>query len=157
MLGFGDCLAELFIRFPMPCIEPVVTGHLEMFFGDMLYEKGNEGAVIEEERAQVFINGKNEVPVGTINEFKGHFSRAVGAVFITAGGTKFGMAAERDKFKVPAVGTAIHRTTKRRITLVDHFFNFFHDNRMWMEDIFNFFIVVFKNLLEDIHKAIMKE
>ena len=42
MLGFGDCLSELFIRFPMPCIEPVIAGHLEMFFGDMLYEKGDE-------------------------------------------------------------------------------------------------------------------
>ena len=42
MLGFGDCLAELSIRFPMPCIEPIITGHLEMFFGDMLYEEGDE-------------------------------------------------------------------------------------------------------------------
>ena len=42
MLGFGDCLAEFFIRFPMPCIEPIIPGHLEMLFRDMLNEKGNE-------------------------------------------------------------------------------------------------------------------
>ena len=91
---------------------------------DSLKKAVKKGTVIEEERAQVFINSKNEVPVGTINEFEGHFSRAVDAVFIT---------------------------------VVDHFFNVFHDNRTWMEDIFNFFIVVFKNFLEDVHKTIMKE
>lgn len=42
MLGFRDCPAELFIRFPVSCIEPVITSHLEMFFWDMLDEKGNE-------------------------------------------------------------------------------------------------------------------
>ena len=67
------------------------------------------------------------------------------------------MASERDKFKFPAVGTAKHRTTKRRVSAVDHFFNVFHDDRTWMEDIFNLFIVVFKNLLENVHKIIMKE
>ncbi len=57
-----------------------------------------QGAVREEERAQVFVNGKNEMPVGTVNEFKGHFSRAVNAVLVAAGRAKFGMAAERNKF-----------------------------------------------------------
>ena len=42
MSGFWDCPAELFIRFPVSCIEPVITSHFEMFFGDMLDEKGNE-------------------------------------------------------------------------------------------------------------------
>ena len=39
----------------------------------------------------------------------------------------------------------------------DHFFNVFHDNGTGMKSIFDFFIVFFKNLLEDIHKSIMKE
>ena len=38
----GECHAEPFIRFEMSCIEPVITCHLEMFFGDLLDEKGNE-------------------------------------------------------------------------------------------------------------------
>ena len=42
MLGSGDCPAELFIRFTVSCIEPVITSHFEMFFGDMLDEKGDE-------------------------------------------------------------------------------------------------------------------
>ena len=316
MLGFWDCPAELFIRFAVSCIEPVITSHLEMFFGDMLYEKGDEiqyrncffyigiilvfivveghiitivrinagggnnrasevtadvfydrvsvaevglginietifilfingrfslfkrrtdmglklvkesglkgftqisivemfndspeaiiretafgketvdvripfersakgmeyadkaghkvfgfvhfmeependtadglkkavkeRAVIQKERAQVFIDGKNEVPMCTINEFKGHFSRAVNTVFIATGGAKLRMAAERDKFKFATVRTGIHRATKRRIPTVDHFFNVFHDNGTGMKSIFNFFIVFFKNLL----------
>lgn len=63
-----------------------------------LKKAAKQGAVSEEERAQVFVNGKNEMPVGTVNEFKGHFSRAVNAVLIAAGRAEFGMAAERNKF-----------------------------------------------------------
>ena len=124
---------------------------------DSLKKGVKERAVIQKERAQVFINGKNEVPVCTVNELKGHFSRAINAVFTATGGTKLGMAAERDKFKFPTVGTAIHRATIRRITAVDHFFNVFHDDGTGMKRIFNFFIVFFKNFLEDVHKTIMKE
>lgn len=116
-----------------------------------------EGAVIEEERAQVFINGKNEMSVGAVNEFKGHFSRAVNTVFIAAGGAKLGMAAERDKFKFTAMRAAEHGTAIRGITTVDHLLNVFYNNGTGMKRIFNFFIVFFKNLLEDIHKTIMKE
>lgn len=124
---------------------------------DSLKKGAKEGTVIQKERAQVFINGKNEVPVGTANEFKGHYRRAVNTVFIAAGGAKLGMAAERNKFKFAAVGTAIHCAAIRRIPAIDHFINVFHDNGTGMKDIFNFFIVFFKNLLEDVHKSIMKE
>ena len=95
--------------------------------------------------------------MGTINEFKGHFSRAVHAVLIATGGAKLRMAAERDKFKFAAAGTAIHGAAIRRIPAAYYFINVFHDNGTGMKDIFNFFVVFFKNLLEDIHKTIMKE
>lgn len=42
MPGLWDCPAELFIRFPVSCIKPVITCHLEMLFWDMLDEKGDE-------------------------------------------------------------------------------------------------------------------
>ena len=67
------------------------------------------------------------------------------------------MAAEGSKFKFAAVRTAIHGAVIRRITAVNHFLNVFHDNGTGMKDIFNFFIVFFKNLLEDVHNTIMKE
>ena len=95
--------------------------------------------------------------MGTINEFKGHYSRAVNTVFIAAGWTKLRMAAEGDKFKFAAVSTAIHGTAIRRIPAVDHFFNVFHNNGTGVKDIFDFFVVFFKNLLKDVHKNIMQE
>ena len=124
---------------------------------DSLKKGIKERAVIQKERAQVFIDGKNEVSMCTINEFKGHFSRAINTVFIATGGAELRMAAERNKFKFATVRTAIHGATIRRIPTVDHFINVFHDSGTGMKSIFNFFIVLFKNLLEDIHKTIMKE
>lgn len=67
------------------------------------------------------------------------------------------MAAEGNKFKFTAVRTAVHGAAIRRIPAVDHLINVFHDNGTGMKDIFNFFIVIIKNLLEYIHKTIMKE
>ena len=54
---------------------------------------------------------------------------------------------ERNKLEISAVGTAIHGTTKRRITTVDHFFDIFHLRRSGMKSIFNFFIIVGKDSL----------
>lgn len=124
---------------------------------DGLKKAVKEGMVTQKERTQVFINGKNKMPVGTVNKFKGHFCRAVNAVFVTADRTKFRMVAERDKFKFAAVGTAIHGTAVRRVSTVDHLFDVFHNNGTWVKSIFNFFVVFFKNPLEDGHKSIMKE
>lgn len=124
---------------------------------DSLKKAVKPGTVIQEERTQVFINGKNEMPVSAVNEFKGHLSRAVNAVFVTAGRTKFRMAAERNEFKFAAVRTSIHGAAKRWIPTVNHLLDVLHNNRTWMKDIFSFFIVFFKNLLKDVHKSIMQE
>jgi len=109
---------------------------------DSLKKAVKEGAVSEEERAQVFVDGKNEMPVGTVNEFKGHFSRAVNAVFIAAGRAEFRVAAEREEFKFAAVRTAIHGAAVRRVTTVDHLLNIFHNNGAGMKNIFNFFVMI---------------
>ena len=116
-----------------------------------------QGTVIQKERAGLLVDGKNKVPVGTVNEFKGHFCRAVNAVFVTAGRAKPRMAAERDEFEFAAAGTAIHSATIRRVSTINHLLNVFHNNGAGMEDIFNFFAVFSKNLLQDVHKSIMKE
>lgn len=55
------------------------------------------------------------------------------------------------------MGAGIHGTAEGRITAVDHFINVFHFRFSGMEGIFNFFIIVGKNLLKYIHKTIMKE
>ena len=131
--------------------------HPEDDTADSLEKTVKEGAVVQEERAQVFVDGKNEVPMGTVNEFEEHFGGAVNAVFIAAGWTELGMAAERDKFKSAAMGAPIHGAAVRRVPAVDHFFDVFHDNGTGMKDIFDFFVMFFKNLLKDVHKSIMQE
>ena len=131
--------------------------HPEDDAADRLEKAVKEGAVLKKEVAQACINGKNEVSVCTVNEFKGHFSRAVNRVFIAAGGAEPGMAAEREKFKFPTMNTAIHGAAKRGIPTVNHFFDVFHDNGTGMKDILYFFIVFYKNLLEYVHKSSMQE
>ena len=71
------------------------------------------------------------MPVSTVDEFKGHRSGPVVGIFSAAGRAEPGMAAERDKFEVTAVGTAIHGAAKRRVTATYDFINVFHDNRSW--------------------------
>ena len=116
-----------------------------------------ERTVIQKERAEFFINGKNKMSVGTVNKFKGHFCRAINAVFVAASRAKFRMAAERNEFEFAAVGTAIHGTAIRRGTTINHLIDVFHNDRTWMKNVFNFFVVLSKNLLKDIHKSIMKK
>ena len=67
------------------------------------------------------------------------------------------MAAKRDKFKISAMGTAIHDTTIRGITAVDDLFNVFHDNRSWFYIVFNYFIIISEHFLYHIHEIIMKQ
>lgn len=114
-------------------------------------------AVFQEEMSQRCINGKDQMPVSTVNQFKGHSSRPVIRIFRPASRAKFGMAAKRDKFKVSAMGTAIHGTTIRGITAVDDLFNVFHDNRSWFYIVFNYFIIIPEHFLYHIHEIIMKQ
>ena len=115
---------------------------------DSLEEAVEQGTVIQEERTQVFINGEDDMPVSTAEEFKGHFSGAFNAVLIATGRAEFGMAAKGDEFKFVTVGTAKHGATERGIPTINHFFDVFHDNGTGMKDILYFFIVFFKNLLK---------
>lgn len=115
---------------------------------DSLEEAVKQGTVIQEERTQVFINGEDDMPVSTAEEFKGHFSGAFNAVLIATGRAEFGMAAKGDEFKFVTVSTAKHGATERGIPTINHFFDVFHDNGTGMKDILYFFIVFFKNLLK---------
>lgn len=53
-----------------------------------------EGAVIEEKIPKLFINGKDTMAVGDINEFKGHRGGAFHGIFVTASRTEAAIAAE---------------------------------------------------------------
>lgn len=86
-----------------------------------------EGAVIEEKAPELGINGKNTMPVGNTDQFKGHRDSALHGIKVAAGRTEAAVAAERNEFQFAAVGTAIHCTTKGRIAAVDHLINIFDD------------------------------
>ena len=124
---------------------------------DGVEEAVKQGAVLQEEGSQIFINGEDNMPVSAAEEFKGHFSGEVNAVLVTTGRAKFGMAAKGDEFKFATMSTAIHSSAKGGISTVNHFFDVFHDNGTGMKDIFYFLIVFYKNLLKYVHKSIMQE
>ncbi len=54
--------------------------------------------VIQKEMPEIFINGKNTVPVGNVDQFKGHGCSALHGIEITAGRAEAAVAAERNKF-----------------------------------------------------------
>lgn len=116
-----------------------------------------EGAVVKEEGTQFFSNGEDTVAVCDVQNLKGHGSSTVDGVFCTAGGTETAVAAERDKFKFSTFVTAIHGTAERRVTTVKHPVDIPDDGLPGMEEIKHFFIMVFEDVLKNVHKRIMKD
>ena len=116
-----------------------------------------EGTVSKKEGAELLGNGEDAVAVCDIQDLKGHGSGTVNGVFRTAGRTETAVAAERDKFKLTTFVTAIHGTAERGITTVKHPVDIPNDGLSGMEDIKHFFIVVFKDVLKNVHKIIMKD
>ena len=108
-------------------------------------EAVQEGAVLKEKNAEIFIDGKNAVPVLNTDQFKRHTGSALHGIFISTGGTETAVAAERDKFQLSAGRTAVHGPAKGRIPAVDHLINIFHFSFSRVESKYNFFIMVFKN------------
>ncbi len=104
-------------------------------------------AVFKEEGTEVLIYGEDTVPVLGEDQFGSHFESTGHSIFRSAGRAKTAMAAERNKFKIPAVRAGIHGSAKRRITTVDHFINVIHFTVTRMEGIFNFFIIISKDIL----------
>lgn len=86
-----------------------------------------QGAVIQEEIAELFINGKNTVTVGDIDKLKGHGGSALHGVEISTGRAKTAVAAEGDEFKLSAMRAAEHCPTKGGISTVNHFFYVFNN------------------------------
>lgn len=62
--------------------------------GDSMEKAVEQAAVMEEEFTELFIDGKNTVTVGNINEFKGHRGSTFHGIFIAASGTEAAMAAD---------------------------------------------------------------
>ena len=95
--------------------------------------------------------------VSDIHQLKGHTCSAFHGVFVTTGRAETAVTAKRDKPKFATMGTAVHGTTEGWIATVNHLFDIFHLSIPGMKSIFNFFLIVGKDSLQDIHKPIMQE
>ena len=120
-------------------------------------ETVKERAILQEKITEGRINGKNAMTVSDINELKGHRGSSVNGIHVTAGRTETGMTAERNIFEITAGRAGIHGTTKRRVATINHFFYIFDDRVTRMLNINHFLKMVFKNLLQNIHKTIMRK
>lgn len=168
--AFGDQAVDMRIPFEWPSegmkdadeARDKVSGlikvkeHAGNYTVNGIEEAIEERAVFEEKVAKLLINGKNTMTVMTLDKLQSHGSGSFLSVFDAAGRAKTAFAAERNEFPFTAFGAAIHSATKRGVSAIDHFFNVFHDDRSWMESIFNYFIIVRKDLLQDIHMTIMQ-
>ena len=107
--------------------------------------------------AKIFINSKDTVTVRALDELESHGVGSVLAIFDAASWAEPAFATERNKFKVTAFGTGIHCTAESRVTAVNHFCYVINDNLTWMQDVYHFFVMVIKNVLEYVHKIIMTQ
>ncbi len=95
-------------------------------------ETVKERTVIQEKLPELFINGKNTMPVGNTDQFKGHGRSALHGVEIPTGRAEAAVAAERNEFHFSAVRTAVHGPAKRRVTTVDHFIHVLYHRLTWV-------------------------
>jgi len=104
-------------------------------------------AVLEKKVTQVFINSKNTVSVLDVNELEGYLGSSFHSIFITTSRTETAVTSERNKFEITTVRAAIHGTTQRKITVVDHFLNAFQFAFTQMKSISDFVKTIIENFL----------
>ena len=80
--------------------------------------------------------------MGHIDQFKRHICGSFHGVFVSTSGAKAAVTAEWNKFHLSTVGTAIHSTTVRRITTMDHLIDIFNNSIARMKNIEHFLIMV---------------
>ena len=97
-----------------------------------------------------FIDCENTMTVCAVKKLKGHTGRTFLGILHTASGAEAAFAAEGNKFHVVASGADIHGTAKRRIATIQHFIDIFHLRISWMKSVFDYFIIVIKDFLQDI-------
>ncbi len=110
-------------------------------------EQIQKRSVDQEKRAQFLSDGEDAVAMGSSDKFEGHSCSSLDGVEGTAGRTKSAAASERDELGMCTLWATIKRSAERRIAAVDHLFDVFHFNIARMASIFNFFVMVAKDLL----------
>ena len=131
--------------------------HTENDTSDSRKKAVEEAAVFQKERPEFFCDSKDTVSVLDVDNFKRHGGGAVYGVFISASGTETAFTTKRDKLKVTTFGASVHGPTIRRVTTMNHSVDVFDNRTAGMGSIFNFFIMVNNDVLQYIHKTIMRE
>ena len=131
--------------------------HAEYNGADGIEQTIQTGTVIQEKLTEFFRNRKNTMPVVAADQFACHGGCPLPGIKVTARWTETGMAAKRDKVKMPALGAAVHGTAEGGVTAVDHLINVFDLRGTGMKSIHDFFVVIAEDFLEDVHKTIMKK
>ncbi len=85
--------------------------------------------------------------MNTRNKLTGHMKRTKLVVFVSAGRAKTAFTAKGNKFKISTVRTAIHGTTVRRITTMNHLVDIFDNRRTRMKFVNDRFIIISKDRL----------
>lgn len=80
--------------------------------GDGMKETVEEGTVLKEEVAEVFINGKNAMAVLNADELKRHTGGAFHSIFVSAGRAKAAVTTKRNKLEITTVGAGVHGAAK---------------------------------------------
>ena len=119
-------------------------------------QAAKEFTVFKKEVTEIFIDGENAMPVSNVNQFEGHVGGAFHRILIPTGWTEAAVTSERNEFKFPTFGAAVHGTTIRRVTTINHLLDVFNYCVARMKSINHFFIMISKDFLENIHKIIMK-
>lgn len=85
--------------------------------------------------------------MNTRNKFAGHMKRTKLVIFVATGRAKTAFTAKGNKFKISTVRTAIHGTTVRRITTMNHLVDIFDNRRTRMKFVNDMFIIIGKDRL----------
>lgn len=94
-----------------------------------------EFTVFKKEMTEIFVNGENTMPVSNVNQHKGHIGGAFHGILIPASGTETAVAAEGNKFKLATFRAAVHSTTIRRATTINHLLDVFNHSVARMKSI----------------------
>lgn len=90
--------------------------------------------------------------MGSSNEFEGHGGSSLDGIESATGRAKPTVTSERDKLSMVAFWTTVKSPTEGRITAVDHLLDVFHFDIAGMASVFNFFVMIAKDLLKNVHK-----
>ena len=116
-----------------------------------------KSAIKEKEVTKVLINGKDTMPVLATDKFKRHVGGTLHRVFGTTGRTKAAAASKRNEFGFATIRTFVFGTAESGGAAVNHLVDVFNFDRTRMKCIYDFFIMIGKDLLQNIHTIIMQQ